>query len=174
MIICVRMCVCFRYMMVCSCSLSRSPAIDSVYAFVRAFVSVRVRVWVCMGTFSIRWIKKISDCYFLPHSAIYLNCYSLLSRLRGSGSFAIHMYFGPICQGELSKMEFPSFRLCRWRYIIEIVILCNLCDTVVLCTHHLLHQVCVMIKPFYYKFVFRTAVWILDLKHLCVSPFIVI
>lgn len=132
--------------------------------------------WICLfrvseclcawGTFTIRWIKKNSDCYFLPHSAIYLNCYSLYFRDFGAVGLvrSLNHILARYAE-ELLKMEFPSFRLCvATGDTLLRLLFCAICAIQLLCTHHLLHQVCVMIKPFYYKFVFRTAVWILDLN----------
>lgn len=146
MIICVCTMCLFRYMMVCS----RERAIDR-------------RVYVCLGTFSIRWMKKIQIVIFC-HIQQYISI-AIRYFLRLGGSHIrfdsivhpprIHIRISSDMAMELSKMEFPSFRLCvASGDTLLRLLFCAICAIQLLCTHHLSHQVCVMIKPFYYKFVF--------------------
>lgn len=130
--------------------------------------------------------KENSDCYFLPHSAIYLNCHLLLSDSSSffilamanalSPSFSIvfsvailymprHIHITRYGE-ELSKIgiSFFSVQLFAPSDTLLRLLFCAICAIQLLCTHHLSnHQVCMMIKPFYNKFVFRTATFLIHI-----------
>lgn len=158
MIICVCTMCLFRYMMVCS----RERAIDR-------------RVYVCLGTFSIRWMKKIQIVifchiqqyisiairYFLRLGGSHIRFDSIVHppRIRNPHSHFVRYGHGVIEDG----ISFFSALRCLRRYIIKIVILCNLCDTVVVHTSSFTSSVCDD-KTILLQICFRTAVWILDLN----------